>query len=186
MQRGFGKLVTPGDILGVEEEYIPVSGAYIDEQSYIRSQVVGVVYSDAVKKSIVVKPVKDKPLIPKPGDIVEGVVFSVSDDLVFISIYSVNNKYSRSLDLTGLIHISQASTEFVHSMYELFHLGEVVRAKVLNSTHPYQLTTKEPGLGVIVAFCSRCGSVLHYKNGNLVCPQCGSVEKRKVSAFYMY
>jgi len=186
MEKNLKKLVTPGDVIGVEEEFTPITGAYIDERGFIRSQLVGIVFSDIIKKSVLVKHVRDKPLIPKPGDIVEGVVTGVSDDLVFISIYSINNRYARSLDLTGLLHISQASSEFAPSMYELFRLGEVVRAKVLNSYHPYQLTTKDPSLGVIVAFCTRCGSVLHRKDSNLVCTRCGNVEKRKISVFYMY
>ncbi len=180
------KLVTPGDILGVEEEFIPIHGAYVDHESFIRSQVVGLVFTDIIKKNIIVKHVKDKPLVPKQGDTVEGIVTGVSDDLAFINIYSINDKFARTINFTGVIHISQVSTEFLSSMYDALRLGEVVRAKVLNNNYPFQLTTKDPTLGVIVAYCSKCGETLRRRNDKLVCPRCGNVEKRKISSYYLF
>ena len=181
-----GEPVLPGDMIGVEEEFIPLSGSYVDEHGYIRSQLVGRVYVDLMKKHVIVRHVKGKPLIPRQGDVVEGIVSSMSDDLAFIGIYAVNDKYLRSPVFTGIIHISQASQEFLSSLYEAFRLGEVVRAKVLNNNHPFQLTTREPGLGVIVAYCSNCGAVLYRRNDRLVCKRCGNTEKRKISSFYIF
>ncbi|RLG80392.1 MAG: RNA-binding protein [Thermoprotei archaeon] len=186
MNKSNKKIVFPGEILGVEEEYIPATGTYIDEEGYVRSQLAGKAVIDAIRKSVGVRHVHGKPLIPKPGDLVEGIVSGMTEDIAFISIYMVNDRFSRSIDFTGVIHISQASSEFIESLYDAFRIGEVVKAKVLNNNHPFQLTTKDPSLGVIVAFCSKCGAVLYKKNSRLICTRCGNSEKRKTSIFYLY
>lgn len=186
MDKRVVKRVTPGDIVGVEEEFIPGYGAYIDEEGYIRSQLVGITQFDLVKRIISIKHVKDKPLTPKPGAIVEGIITGISDDLAFVNIYAINEKFSRSINFTGIIHVSQASNEYIKSLYEAFRLGEVIKAKVLNDYHPYQLTTREPGLGVIVAYCSRCGYPLYRKDDRLYCPRCDQYETRKISVFYLF
>ncbi|MET1159385.1 MAG: exosome complex RNA-binding protein Csl4 [Thermoprotei archaeon] len=180
------RIVTPGEMLGVEEEYMPIQGTYVDKNGYVRASTPGILVIDRTRKTIAVKHVRGKPIVPKPGDVVEGIVSSMSDELAFIDIYMVNDRYSRSIDFTGIIHISQASPEFLSSLYDAFRIGEVIRAKVLNNMHPYQLTTKEPGLGVILAYCNKCGSILIKRNGQLICPRCGNVEKRKASIFYLY
>ncbi len=179
------KYVLPGEVIGVEEEFLPSHGTYIDEMGYIRSQLIGRTLYDIVKKTISVKHVKGKPVIPRQGDIVEGTVSSVSEDLAFIDIYAVNDKYFRTYSYIGIIHVSQASQQYIASLYDAFRPGEVVKARVLNNSHPYQLTTRDPGLGVIIAYCSKCGSPLYKKNDRLICPRCGSIEKRKISSLYI-
>lgn len=181
------KLVLPGDVVGVEEEFIPVSGAYVDNGGFIRSMVIGFLSTDVFKKTLVVKKIIDKPIVPKQGDIVEGVISGLSDEVAFIDIYAVNNRYDRSIDFTGVLHVSQASHEFVKSLYDVFRLGDVVKAKVLNNNNPFQLTTKDPVLGVIVAYCSLCGNVLYRRDDKLACSSCGNIESRKVSVkHYVY
>lgn len=181
------RLVLPGDPLGVEEEFIPINGAYADRRGYIRSTVVGYLFVDHIKKNLFVKHVTDKPLFPKLGDVVEGVITNISDDLAFIDIYCINDVYSRTIDFSGILHVSQASVDYVKSLLDLFRLGEIVKAKVINNNHPFQLTTKDPALGVIAAYCSTCGSPLWRKDDKLVCGRCGSVEARKISfKHYVY
>jgi len=180
------RIVTPGDIIGVEEEFMPIDGIYIDENSYLRSQYVGVLQIDVYKKYASVKKINVKGVMPKQGDIVEGVVTSMSDDLAFIGIYMVNEQYFKIPVYTGILHISQVSVEFINSLYDAVRLGEVIRAKIINNYYPFQLSIKDPKLGVIASYCSVCGSILYKKNDKLICYRCGNVEKRKISSFYIY
>jgi exosome complex component CSL4 len=114
-------------------------------------------------------------------------VESVSNDLAFIDIISVEKSNGvQKTDFTGIIHISQTRREYLESMYDAFRIGDLIRARVLNNTNPFQLTTKEPSLGVVVAFCTRCGSILKKSDDRLVCPICGNVEKRKISIMYYF
>jgi len=179
-------LITPGDKLYVIEEYIPGPGTYSDQDGWIRSAIVGRVVIDKVQKLVCVKHVRNKPFIPKPGDIVLGVVSSISEDLAFIDIFQIEGKNSRSIDFTGVIHVSQASDKFIETLYDAMRLGDVVRAKVLNDRIPYQLTTKGPQFGVIAALCSRCGALMKkHSDETLICPRCGNIEKRKISIKYV-
>ncbi len=181
------KPVTPGDIIGVEEEYIPGDGAYVDENGYIRSLMTGRAVMDRISKIVNVKHVKNKPIIPRQGDIVIGIVEGVSNDLAFIDIISVEKSSGvKKTDFSGIIHISQASREYLESMYDAYRIGDIIRARVLNNTNPYQLSTREPSMGVITAFCTKCGSILKKSDDRLICPTCGNVEKRKISVIYSF
>lgn len=181
-----GILVLPGDVIGVEEEYFPGQGVYVNGKGYLRSQLIGRVLIDIVKRTINVRNIHGKPYVPKVGDIVKGIVSSVSEDLAFIDIYAIEEKPTRTTSFTGILHVSQASSEYIETMYDAMRIGDIVRARVINSNHPFQLTTKEPRLGVIAAFCTKCGSLLRKQDDKLVCPICGNVEKRKVSASYVF
>ncbi len=181
------KPVTPGDVIGVEEEYFPDRGAYVDNEGYIRSQIVGYALIDKLNKIVNVKHVRGKPVVPKQGDIVIGIVESVSNDLAFIDLtYIEYGNILKPIDFTGVLHISQASREYVENMYEVLRVGDMVKARILNNYNPFQLTTREPGLGVIVAFCTKCGAILKKSDDRLICPVCGSTEKRKISLAYMF
>ncbi|MGC9122163.1 MAG: exosome complex RNA-binding protein Csl4, partial [Thermogladius sp.] len=57
--------VTPGDVLGVVEEFIAGSGVYEDASGRLRSSVVGVVFADKLRKSVSVKPAVSKTLVPR-------------------------------------------------------------------------------------------------------------------------
>jgi len=63
--------------------------------------------------------------------------------------------------------------------------SDIVRAKVINMKNRVtQLSIQEPEYGVIFAFCSKCGAPLELKRTRLVCPNCGRMERRKLSNLY--
>ncbi|WP_440060241.1 exosome complex RNA-binding protein Csl4 [Thermogladius sp. 4427co] len=180
------KKVFPGDRLGIIEEYMPGSDVYEDKDGYLRSSVTGIALYDSIKKVVNIKPVTRKYHILKPGDIVEGVVTYMNDDLAFIKIYWVEDRrLTKTVDALGILHISQTSQSFVESMYDVVRLNDIVRAKILGGRGVYQLTIKEPQLGVIYAKCVYCGAPLVYDSGRLVCSSCGEVNKRKASINYI-
>jgi len=124
-------------------------------------------------------------LIPRPGKIVWGQVYSVSDEIAIIRIFKIEGTRPLSGTFTGLVHVSQISENYVKVVEEALKLGDYIRAKVLTSWSPYQLTTKNATLGVILAYCSKCGKPLWRKNMTLYCKACGNTEKRKISVKYM-
>ncbi len=181
------RLVVVGDKLYTIEEFMPGPGTYAYSDGFIRASQVGHLSIDLGQRLVIVRHVRGRLHYPKPGDIVVGVVTSVSDDIAFIDIFQIEGVTSRSISFSGVIHISQVSEKYIKSMYEALRLGDVVRARVLNDKSPFQLTTKGPQFGVILASCSRCGSTLkRQSNDTMVCPVCGFVEKRKVSIKYLY
>jgi exosome complex component CSL4 len=85
----------------------------------------------------------------------------------------------------GSIHVSKTHVGYVSDLGTAFRPGDVVRAKVLfTQKEPVQLTTVGNDLGVLVALCSKCRSVLDREGSKLRCANCGSIETRKLTSDY--
>ncbi|OYT46136.1 hypothetical protein B6U84_01030 [Candidatus Bathyarchaeota archaeon ex4484_40] len=126
--RKSGEFVTPGEKLGVIEEFIPDFGTYVNEGS-VRSKVVGSLLLDLTNRKVSVYPLTRRPSIPRVGSLVIGTVVGVQDS--------------------------------------------------------YHLSTKGLNLGVIYAFCSRCGGYLTLaRQRRLRCSSCGHIERRKIASDY--
>jgi len=176
-------IVLPGEKLCVEEEYMPSIGTY-SEEGIVRAAIIGRVQYDIINRRVYIKSIKS-PVIPKAGDIVIGVVEQMRDELATINIigYDTNNLFKHSF--TGILHISQASETRIPTLYDVIRIGDIIRAKVLNNYIPILLSIKEPRLGVIQAYCSRCGSPLIKSGDKLRCSYCGNIENRKIAFDYI-
>jgi exosome complex component CSL4 len=181
-----GDFVLPGDFLATTEEFVPGDCAY-EESGKIYSASTGVVLVDArVKKISVFARVKGPPLV-KPGDIIIGQVEDVREQSVNVSIGVLRGREDREIPSpkSGSIHISQANTSYVRELGKLFRVGDVVRAKVIGTQREQaQLTTAGSDLGVLIAACSRCRSVLERDGTKLRCTNCGNVDFRKIASDY--
>lgn len=180
-----GKVVFPGEFLGVIEEFIPGRGTY-EEDGNIYAAKFGVVGFDSIERVIYVSAFRrDRLPLPEEGDAVIGIVHDVKDEIAIIRIEFIENKDKPSSYITGFLHLSQVSTsKSFNSMFEVVRVGDVVRAKVLNSWSPYQLSIKGSGFGVIFARCSRCLSPLIRRRGRLFCSFCRAYESRKIASGY--
>jgi exosome complex component CSL4 len=70
-------------------------------------------------------------------------------------------------------------------MYEVCKAGDILRAKVISDKNRVlHLTTNDKDLGVVYAFCSRCGQSLAQKRFIMRCPECGNTERRKTASDY--
>ncbi len=179
-----GRKVSPGDEICVIEEFLPGPGTF-EVDGIVRATLTGVVNVDLMTRVAFVKPLVREPRMPERGDVVYGVVQVVRDEFAIIKIIGDGQGRRYSVPYTGLLHISQATEKFVKDLYEVLRMGDVVKAKVLSNYLPYNLTLKEYRLGVVMAFCGRCGERL-VKSGSevLKCPSCGNTERRKVSSDY--
>ncbi len=179
-------IVTPGDKVCVEEEFIPQAWTYV-ENGDVRALVVGRPVFDIINRRVYVKPLKSIEM-PKSGDIVIGVVEQMRDEIAIIRFigYDANRTFKHSF--RGVLHISQASNTRIQNLYEVIRLGDIVRVKILNNYIPYLVTLKDAKLGVIEAFCSRCGAPLYRDRSKdvLRCRVCGNIESRKIAPDYVY
>lgn len=178
------RITLPGEPICKEEEYLAHKGVYVDENGVVRATTVGELVYDNANRRILVKPVKELK-IPKAGEIVVGYVDSMRDDVAFIKIvgYDLTKTFKHSF--TGVLHISQVVDTRGDTLYNYMRLGDLVKVKVLNSYIPILVTAKEPKLGVMLAFCSKCGSELYRDGHKLKCGVCGNTETRKTSLDYM-
>jgi len=178
-----GHLVVPGERLGVIEEFIPDSGTYVKD-GVIYSKIVGRSLVDLQNRRVSVYPAVDGAVVPKLSSTVMGQVGNSQSDNVLVRIFKVGNK-KLSGDFGGILHISDVSDRYVNSMNEVCKPGDIIRAKVISEKNQiFHLSTNDKNLGVVDAFCSRCGNLLEPERFELRCPKCGNIEKRKRAPDY--
>lgn len=179
-----GKIVFPGEKLCVLEEFMPGDGTF-EINGNVYSKFVGRVLYDFVSRKVTVVPLKKVTNIPKQGMVIYAVVSTTKDDVAFTKIFGAEKGVSFSGTFTGILHVSQISSNYIKVVTDAVKVGDIVKAKVLTSWNPFQLSTKGTKLGVIYALCSKCGTPLTKKRIKLQCSKCGNVEARKISSDYM-
>ena len=178
-----GHLVVPGERLGVIEEFIPDSGTYVKD-GVIFSKIVGRSLVDLQNRRVSVYPASEGAVVPKVSSDVIGQVGNAQSDNVLVRIFRVGNK-NISGEFGGILHISDVSDRYVNSMTDVCKPGDIIRAKVISEKNRiFHLSTNDRNLGVIDAFCSRCGNLLEPQRYELHCPKCGNIEKRKLAPDY--
>jgi len=179
------EVVVPGEEIGVIEEFLPGEGAYADGD-FVRSTMLGTAVLDLNERKVrVCSLIKRGPLAIERGDVVLGEVVGMKKDVAVVLIRKVEDKgLVLNKPLHGMLHISQVSDKFVEFLSDVVRVTDILRAKVINSRAPYQLSIKERGLGVVTAFCPNCQIPMVIKNRNLYCPRCRAQEERKLSAKY--
>jgi exosome complex component CSL4 len=179
-----GQVVSPGERLGVIEEFIPDSGTTYVKDGIIYSKVVGRALMDLLNKRVSVYPLISGAMVPKVSTTVVGQVGNAQSDNVLVRIFKIGPKKLSGV-FTGILHISDVEERYVDSMNDVCKPGDIIRAKVISEKNQiYHLSTTDKNLGVLYAFCSRCGGLLEQKRHEMRCPKCGYVEKRKTAVDY--
>jgi exosome complex component CSL4 len=178
----------PGDVIGYEEEYVEGQNVFLEEPAgLLRASTVGVLRLDNNLKVASVLPARTL-RVPGKGSFVIGMVTQVRESLVFTELYGEISLDPRprwvkefSGRLTGVITPEHISDSRIDDIYSFLRPGDIIVARVMSTISPYLLSVKSPQLGVLYAFCSRCGSLMTPEADGFRCPRCGNFEKRKVS-----
>jgi len=182
-KRKSGQFVVPGDRLGVIEEFMPGPGTY-EQSGTIYSFTTGRALMDLLNKKVSVYPKVHASNVPHVDGTVVGQVSEVQSKQATIRIFQVDNHLLTGF-FSGLLHISDVSQRYVESMYEVCKAGDILRARVVSDKNRvFHLTTNDKDLGVVYAFCSRCGHALTPKRFIMHCSECGNSERRKTSHDY--
>ena len=176
-------LVLPGDAIAAAEEYEAGEGTY-EKDGHIYAAMPGVLQLDSQNFVARVRPFN--PLAElKVGDVVYGVIGDIRSSMAEANVAAVHgSKREITGETEGAIHVSKISSEYIEDIRDAFHLGDIVRAKVIQAKPSLQLTTAEPNLGVVKAMCSRCRGPLELKGRDLWCPRDETSERRKIAADY--
>ncbi|MGA3296479.1 MAG: exosome complex RNA-binding protein Csl4 [Candidatus Bathyarchaeia archaeon] len=175
--------VLPGDRLGVVEEFLPGLGTYEDAGT-IYANFTGTAKIDNKNKRVTVTPTTRVPELPKEGTTVIASVTHTQDKIATVSIWKIDDK-SLQNPFTAILHISSSSPRYERNMSDVCKTGDILRARVIDMTNRIpQLTTAGRGLGVVKAFCSKCGGVLDFETRTLQCVSCGNVERRRLAEDY--
>ncbi|AKG39034.1 MAG: exosome complex RNA-binding protein Csl4 [Infirmifilum sp.] len=180
-----GDIVVPGDALGVEEEYLPGYGVYVDG-GYLKAKLVGTPQLDMIHRVLELKSVKRTALPLSPKDIVYASVEFIRDPVAYVRIFYVENKKTElQPPVSGVLTVSNISSSRVKSLYDVIGYGDILRAYVAEpGGPPYLLSIKGREYGVLVARCPKCLTPMKLRGLRLVCPACRAKARRKTSSKY--
>jgi exosome complex component CSL4 len=174
------QFVVPGEDLCVAEEFSPGPGTY-ESGGVVYSHFTGDRVADLKERKVKVVAKARTPTMPTDGSTVIGEVASAHEKSAIISIYKVDAK-ALGRPFTGILHISSSSPRYERNMNDVCKTGDLIKARVFNDKSRIpELTTAGRGLGVIRAYCSRCGGLLVMTNRRLQCGLCGNVEHRRLA-----
>ena len=177
------KDVFPGEKLAVIEEYSDGPGTY-QEEGEIRSSQIGQSKLNAEKRALYIKTTTREIIVPERGMDVIAEVGSVARKDARIDIFMLDGKHIHPT-YSRVIHISDISRDYIKNIDSALKNGDVVKGKLVNTVNRLNQTSMEgPEYGVVYAYCSRCGGLLEQKQGKLICPDCGRVERRKTAKSY--
>jgi exosome complex component CSL4 len=178
-ERKSGTFVSPGDPVGVIEEFLQGQGVYEDDGTLF-ALTTGHLVVDLKQREIAVRRTVRTPLIPKRGDIVQGTVRSVQDRTMMMKILQIDGTPLKT-PFTGVMHVSDVSRGYVKTMRDAFKPGDVIQARVISTVNrEHHLSTQGEGMGVISAVCSRCGGELEGQGNRFRCTLCNRIERRKM------
>jgi exosome complex component CSL4 len=170
------KIVIPGEKLGTEEEYLSGKNTFEDDGK-IRASNFGKAIFDDNEKEIKIEGKKIECL--KRNDVVYAKIILVKESMAIVELIKEENNHSITTT-KGQIAVRNISNNYVENPYEYFKIGDIVKAKILEiSDNVVELTTKEEGLGVVIAYCTNCRKEMVYSNEKLTCFECNRSEKRK-------
>lgn len=177
-------IVYPGDFIAVSEEYSQGKNVF-ERDGKIYSSKVGEIVLDEEKRVASVK--SREPEVMSVGTEVIAQVRLLKPQSVYMIILDAtkNGKPVKVHNQDGLLFIRDVSEEYVKELEDCFNLGDLVKARIVKiDKEEATLTTKDPELGVVKAFCTKCRAPLKLEGKFLKCYNCNSVEKRKTSKLY--
>lgn len=177
------EIVLPGDEIGTTEEFTSGDLTY-EKDGKIYSATLGEAMINRKDMSVLVKP-RNPPNVLKPGDIVIGMVRDCREKMVLVTILKTEgNKRAIAGDTDATLQISQISKDYVETTRDMFHVGDLLRARVVQGSPSLQLSTVAEGLGVIRALCQSCRSPMEKAENSLHCEVCSRTESRKLAPDY--
>ena len=181
-----GDFVTPGEELAVEEEFMPGENAFVDG-GVVYSSATGKVQFDTKARKVSVFPMSNLPPLPVQGDSVIAKATYIRGQFAKMEIIAIEGEKTREIPSApeGAVHISQARNSYVKDLESQFQVGDIVRAKIVNTQRdPIIMSTTDDDYGVILAKCKECHEVMVPKGNKLTCETCEKSENRKISSLY--
>lgn len=175
-----------GDYLGTIEEFIPGVGTYAENGKIFAARK-GVKFLDRKEHKAVVK--GKKPLDLEVGQIVFGEVNRFRKNSVMIIVKKIQG-FKEKIGVRMTLYISNISKCYIKKTEDFFGIGDIVKGKIIKIEEELiDISTNEPELGVVKAFCKRCRNPLvkpkkNEVQGMLVCENCSHEERRKIASDY--
>jgi exosome complex component CSL4 len=174
--------VTPGEKLSVIEAFESGEGTFVDDGT-VRALRVGRAVPNRDKRRISVKPIRNMGRVPRPGDIVVGIVETAQPSVANILIETINDKYSQS-GFTGMLYSGANRSQRGRGRRRVTcKPGDIVRARVYSVKNSiFHISVDLPEEGVLRTVCSICGGVVVRIGDRVKCIECSYVEERKLAS----
>ncbi len=171
----FGRLVLPGERLGVIEEYLPGIGVRALKSGYLVATHGGYAEYDRKNHIVSVSPLRAVRK-PFPGDTVLATVREIQERVIWSDILAVlRTKLTTSY--SGALLKKGQGLDYVP--------GDIYLARVIDElSGVYTLSVEGKELGLIQGFCDLCGRPLTLRLNHLECRQCRRAYRKKVSVHY--
>jgi exosome complex component CSL4 len=179
------KTVVPGESVGSEMEFLPGNGTFV-ENDEIYSTLTGEIREADRKLSVAQK----KPLAAIGiGSVIIGTVENIVEPIALVAIRAGEHETNRMGENPdySVLHASMIKRGYVKNVRDEYKIGDIIRAKVVDLRNgELRLSTDEPNLGAIKAFCSKCRHAMKLDPQGLACenPDCGWKDNRKVANDY--
>ncbi|MCX6776401.1 MAG: exosome complex RNA-binding protein Csl4 [Candidatus Micrarchaeota archaeon] len=180
-----GEFITPGKLLGTEEEFVCGECVYGDEGK-LHALCTGEVSVDK-QKVVSVKPSNAIPKMVGPGMVVYGRVEDIFEPIALVKLEPLEAQGARQTqgDYLSVLHVSNIRRDYVESLRSEVRVGDVIKAVVSEIRRgEVYLDIRGADLGVVKAYCSRCRNPLYLRDRALVCKNCGNRENRKLCKEY--
>lgn len=180
--------VYPGSFLGYEEEFLAGENAYGDDGGNVNADSIGLKQTDEGNHEAKVLKATRNIKIVKKGCYVLGIVSAIRQNNALIQLKEGIDEDAHYIihDGNASLAVFNISTTYIKSIDEMFRVGDILKAKVLDVT-PYgiELETKDPECGVVKAYGVQSRKPLHLIDGVLRDPATGATETRKISSDYI-
>ncbi len=183
MEESKERLVMPGEEVGTHEEWMPGEGTY-EANGIIYAKTFGRLEYDEEKLEATVKAFNPVTEV-KEGDIIYGTIRERRKAIATADIALVEGS-SRgiAMDMEATLHISKISDDYTENIEDKYLKGDVIRAKVTQTTPSIQITTMDKDLGVVRGYCFKCRRGMERTGDTLFCGYCDRRESRKISNLY--
>lgn len=173
---GDKRIVLPGDRLCVIEEYLPRGGARELRDGRVVALVAGYPNYEHRRHEVSVTPLRSLDKLSK-GDLVLCEVRDVQEKVIGCDVIAKQGAPLKQRWSGVVIYQDSRQSPTI---------GDLLIARVEDEVAGmYNLTISERGLGCVVAFCDKCGSLLRLTgSGSLACPRCRATFRRRTVSYY--
>lgn len=164
-------------------EVVPGPNAYESEDE-VYASAAGELVEDNREVAVLAKP---KARAPEVGMDLYCVVRKTSASKAFLDCVPASDLDQRgsSIDVSAVLPVANIKRERVREVRDELRAGDIIKAKVHKITRDdVDVSVYGDEYGVVKAFCSHCRKGMVLNDKELICNNCGSVEKRKLSKDY--
>ncbi len=177
------RIVLPGEEVAVVEEYEPGEGTY-EEEGRVYAAQPGRLALDGEQRVARVIPL-NPPAHMRVGDVIYGTINDIRSSMVEARVLAIHGRDRQVAgEVDASLHISRIANAYVEDPRDAVRLGDIVRARVIQTDPSLQITTAEKFLGVVLALCSNCRGPMERRGDQLHCPRCDRTDRRKMAADY--